>query len=171
MNSDRKLVSELLGLAAALSWHGKLYAELAAELVERTAMTVNLFPFLDLVIVGVGIDTEKIGEDDYDKLPHRLQIALAKNKYSEAVAGEIEGLGADDFNVLVAYLNSGEVERTRVEFNIPIIRYIRAHELVPDDLLFAFMAGSLREPIGDGLGDALGGLLGLGLIGSLVDDD
>ena len=166
-SADKHLVSTMLGAASVAAWHEDLDEDLAYELIERTAMTVDIFPFLRLVVAGAEIENE-----DFDTIPENIRTALRRNDYTDQIARAIEDLDDDTFEAFLAYYITGEIETSHVKFNLPVIRHIYSDEVIPADLLFAFMASNLRETIDEhfgGLHDALGALGGLGLFGALLD--
>ncbi|MBR3143827.1 hypothetical protein IKF12_01335 [Candidatus Saccharibacteria bacterium] len=142
-SGQKELVSAMLSFASIKSWHDDLAEDLAHELIERTATTVHVFDLLRLVVTGAEI---KITESDYTKIPNELRVALLKNDYKPKLAEIIEKLDEDVFKILIAYIVSGdEVETLSINFSLPIVRYLYAHEIIPNDLLLAFMAISLRD--------------------------
>ena len=133
----------MLSFASIKSWHDDLAEDLAHELIERTATTVHVFDLLRLVVTGAEI---KITESDYTKIPNELRVALLKNDYKPKLAEIIEKLDEDVFKILIAYIVSGdEVETLSINFSLPIVRYLYAHEIILNDLLLALMAISLRD--------------------------
>ena len=141
-SADRQVVSTILSAASAMSWHDNLDDDLAHELIERTAMTVNIFPFLRLVVIGGEIERE-----DFDTIPEKIRAALRKNDYTDQIARAIEDLDADVLKTLLNYFISGEVETSHVKFSLPVIRRIYSDEIIPADLMFAFMASNSRDTI------------------------
>ena len=161
----------MLSAASAMSWHDNLDDDLAHELIERTAMTVNIFSFLRLVVIGGGIERE-----DFDTIPEQIRAALRKNDYTDQIARAIEDLDADVLKTLLNYFISGEVETSHVKFNLPVIRRIYSDEIIPANLMFAFMASNSRDTIDEHFGSAMDAIGGLGLLGVLLggmnnDDD
>ena len=157
-SADKSLVSTMLGAASAMDWHDDLADDLAEELVERTAMTVDIFQFLRLVMIAARIKTE-----DYDKIPEEIRETLLKcNSYSDEIARAIEELDHETFEALIAFIPTDEIERISTKFNLPIVRRVYAEGMIPTSLMFAFMANSLRETIDEHFGD-------LGLLSALFD--
>ena len=174
-SADKDLVSTMLSFASAMSYRDDLDSGLAEELIERTAMTVNIFPFVRLVAATAEIET-----DNFDVIPEEIRTALYKNDYTDKIAYAVEKLDDDAFAALLAFLLTGEIERTHVKFNLPIMRHIHAKETIPEDLMLAYMGLCPRETIDEhfgGLHDALGALGGLTLLDALIggmhdhDDD
>lgn len=162
-SADRRVVSTMLSAASAMSWHDNLDDDLAHELIERTAMTVNIFPFLRLVVIGGEIERE-----DFDTIPEKIRAALRKNDYTDQIARAIEDLDADVLKTLLNYFISGEVETSHVKFNLPVIRRIYSDEIIPANLMFAFMASNSRDTIDEHFGSAMDAIGGLGLLGALL---
>ena len=167
-SAGKRLVSTMLGAASVAAWHENLDEDLAHELIERTAMTVNIFQFLQLVMAAAEI--KQI--DDFSVIPEEIRTALSKNDYTDKIAYAIEKLDDEAFEALIAFIMTGEIERTHVKFNLPIMRHIYAEETIPADLMFAYMGLCPRQTIDEhfsGLHDALGALGGIGLLGALLD--
>ena len=166
-SGQKELVSTMLSFASIKSWHDDLAEDLAHELIERTAITVHMFDLLGLIVIGAEIE---ITENDYTKIPNKLRVALLKNHYEPKLAKTIEELDESVFKVLIAYIiNGNEIERLNINFSLPITRYLYAHEIIPNDLLLAFMAISLHDTssndvvvgIVSDLNDFLGSILDL----------
>ena len=174
-STDKELVTTMLSFASAMDWHDDLANDLAEELIERTAMTVNIFPFLRLVMAAAKI--KQI--DDFSVIPEEIRTALSKNDYTDKIAYAIEKLDDETFKALIAFIMTSEVKRTCVKFNLPIIRHIYAKETIPADLMLAYMGLCPRQTIDefcrkfhDAALVALGGpdLLDA-LFGEMYDDD
>lgn len=156
-SADKELVSTMLSPASAMAWRDDLDGDLAQELIERTAMTVDIFPFLQLVVTGVKIEVE-----DFDVIPQKIRTALCRNNYCSKIAHAIEELSDEAFSALLVFLLSGQVESVHVKFNLPIIRRIYMDNVMPAALVFVYMALCLRDTIDDcmrKLNEAFGGLL------------
>lgn len=147
-SGQKELASVMLSFASIKSWHDDLAEDLAHELIERTAIIVHVFNLLRLVVTDAEI---KITESDYAKIPNKLRAALLKNDYKPKLAGIIEELDEDVFKILIAYIVScDEVETLSINFSLPIVRYLYIHEIIPNDLLLAFMAISLYDASSNG---------------------
>lgn len=165
-SANRPIASIMLSFASAMSFRNNLDSDLAKELIERTAMTVDIFVFAQLVVTVAGFET-----DNFDIIPEKIRTALKKNDYADGIACAIEELDNDAFVALLAFLLTKDVERTNVKFNLPIMRYIYANETISEGLLFAYMGLSLRdadEKPSD-LRSALGVLGGLALLDALTN--
>lgn len=172
-SDDKALAATMLSFASAMSYRDALDGALAEELIERTAMTVNIFPFAQLVVAAAEIET-----DDFDVIPEEIRAALRKNDCTDKIAHAIEELDSDVFAALLAFLITGEIERVHVKFNLPIMRYIHAEETIPVDLMFTYMALCPRKTIDEYLGDlndTLGALDALTMLdvlaGEIYDDE
>ena len=168
-SADKNLVADMLGAASVAAWHKDLNEDLAHELIERTAMTVNIFPFLQLVMAAAEI--KQI--DDFSVIPEEIRTALSKNDYTDKIAYAIEKLDDEAFEALITFIMTDEIERTHVKFNLPIMRHIYAEETIPADLMFAYMGLCPRQTIDQHFSglhdDDLGALGGLGLFCALLD--
>ena len=138
---DRALVLTMLGFASVMSYHDKLNSDLAKELIERTAMTVNIFPFARLVIATAGIET-----DDFNIIPEEIRIALLKDNYTDKVTHAIEKLDDDAFAALLVLLTT-EFEQVDAKINLPIIRRIYAKKTIPENLILAYMGLCARQTV------------------------
>ena len=169
-SDDRQIVSIMLSAASVMSRHNNLDDDLAHELIERTATTVNIFPFLRLVVIGGEIERE-----DFDTIPEKIRAALRKNDYTDQIARAIEDLDADVLKTLLNYFISEEVKSSHIKFNLPVIRRIYSDEIIPADLMFALMASNLRDTVDEHFGSAMSTIGGLDLLGVLLggmnDDD
>lgn len=164
-SGDKDLVSEMLNFASIAAWHEKLSEELAEELIERTAMTVDIFSFLRLVVAGA-----EILDGGFDDIPQNIRKALCRNDYTDKIARAIDNLDDKTFRTLLAYLGTGAIEIIHVKFNLPIIRRIYNDKTIPADLMFAFMSSNLRDTIDERFDGVLGIIGDLGMLGALLDD-
>ena len=140
---SKKLALTMLGAASAMSYYGALYNSLAEELIERTAVTVELFSFISYVIIAAEIKTDKFG---IDTIPEEIRTALHEGICTDEIANAIEKLDKSTFAAMLAYIMTDEVKRLSIEFNLPIIRYVYTEETIPQDLLFAYMGLCFHEP-------------------------
>ena len=165
--ADKDVVSTMLGLASGMSYRNDLDGDLAEELIEHTAMTVDTFSFVRLVVVA-----SKIKTDDFSAIPEEIRTALLRSDYTDKIAYEIEKLDDDAFAALLAFLLTGKVEGMHAKFNLPIIRRIHAEETIPEDLMLAYMGLCSRETIDKRqhgiLRDTLSVLGGLTLLDALT---
>lgn len=164
--SNKHLASTMLSFASAMSYRSDLDSGLAEELIERTAMTVNIFSFMRLVVTVEGIKT-----NDFDIIPEEIRTTLCKNDYTNKIAQAIEKLDDDAFAALLAFLLTGKIKCIHVKFGLSIIRHIYAKGKIPKSLIFAYMGLCQRETFGEhfGLNNAIGALGGLTLLDSLID--
>ena len=105
------------------------------------------------------------------KIPDLLYSALKGEDYA-LVNDVVPSLTVDEFKQPAAFLcGSVEIEHLSCQSSCPLVHYIYEHELLPQDLLFACMAATLRrpEPTISSLEDDMGLVLfGLGLDGLLM---
>lgn len=115
------------------------------------------------------------------KIPDLLYSALKGEDYA-LVNDVVPSLTVDEFKQLAAFLcGSAEIEHLSCQSSCPLVHYIYEHELLPQDLLFACMAATLRRPeptissLADDMGLVLFGLgpdgLLMGLSGQSEDSD
>ena len=164
-NASKEVSTTMLSFASVSAWQEALDDELAEELIERTAMAVNIFPFLRLVATAADV-----GPVNFNAIPKSLKRALRENDYSDKIARLIEDLDNITFETLITYILSGKIERTHVKFNLPIIRNIYFNELIPTHLLFAFMGLCPRETVDDHVHRVMHGGLGDLLFGLILDE-
>ena len=132
------LVLFMLRLAAAAVWRDELSEEMATELIERLSPLLNIFDFIHPMARSVKVE-------NYDLIPANIKESLIENVYSDQVAGEIEELDKEAFEVLLPFMTS-ELERTNRNYCLPITRACLKHEIVPRSALFAFMGCSFYGP-------------------------
>ena len=159
-SADKKLVTTMLGFASAkdLNLSEGLSDDLAEELIERTAMTVDIFEFMKLIMIAVDVDIV-----DYNDIPNDIREALVKNKYSDEIARAIES-PIDDYalKALIDFIATGQVEEIHIKFNLPIIRRVYGSGWVTQDEILAFMGLCLRETVEEHFDDLQGVLSVLG---------
>ena len=170
-SGDKECVSTILNCASAMCYRGELDHELIAEIINHTAMTVDIFPFLQLVILAA-----KIENNDFNAIPKAIRSILEKNKYVKDIAHEIESLDDDAFEALLASLI--DINKTKgldVLYAVPIIRHIYERGILSVDILFSYMACSLRDTLDEHLRKAItpnlvGGIM-IGPMFDLIEDD
>lgn len=136
----RDVANVALSFASAAEWRGGLNNNVRNQIINRTAMMVDIFRLLGLVATGAGIRTEYCNEEDYDDVPTEILEALLWDGYDEEIAAKIDKLEIEAFEALIAFFVNGEVTNPDAKFNLPIIWYIHKNRMVVDELLFAFMA-------------------------------
>lgn len=172
-SGGKALVKDMLGFASVVAFRGGLDDSLAEALVERTAMTVDIFSFLRLATAAAEIKVDEFNTipEALNIIPEKVSDALRKNRYTDKIARAIEEMSEDAFKAFLAFMMSGEVKTSHVKFDLPIIRYIYRNEIIPMDLMFAFMGLCLRDAIDEVLPGVIGGVLSDLLLGGLCDDD
>ena len=163
--ASKDFANLVLGLASATSYHDSLSRDLAEELIERTAMTVNIFPFLWLVVAGAKIEAE-----GFEVIPAKVLLALLMDGYSDEIAHAIDALDDEAFKTLLVFIAEGKIEASSIKFNLPILRRIHKEEIIPEDLMLAYMGLCPRETLCSGcVQDTLGALGGIILLEDLFD--
>lgn len=159
-SGSKDLAISVLGLASAMDYDDKLNHVFADELIGRTAMAVDIFRFLHLVVAAM-----EIKADSFDVIPKKIRTAIRKCKYTSEAAAEIEAMSDEAFNALIVFMLSEDIERVHIRFNCAIIRRIYKDEIIPADLIFAFMGLSLR----DAVDERIRGIIPGGIVISLCD--
>lgn len=170
-HTQRSVVETMLGDASAQAYINNLDAALAEELIERTAITVNLFQLLRFLADAKIIDTTINPE----LLPEGILEAFG-GEYSCVIVHTIEEMDDEAFETLLASLataNNKRELRIHARFILPIIRRIYKMGLVPTTVLLAFMGLSLDDPIRESRLESynsLGDFLGM-LFSELYEDE
>lgn len=161
-HSGQKCAFDALSFASAASYTNPISEDLFKEIVDRTAMVVDVFRVAEAVAVAA-----RIGTDDFSLIPEDIQTALRENHYTDKVGEAIEGLNDNAFAALLSSITTGDVNCLNVKFNPPIIR--RMYAAIPEYLLLAYMAMFLTKPetrksftlvdISGGLPDGMLGML------------
>lgn len=135
--------ADVLGFASAASYSNPLPEDLFEAIIDRTAVTVNTFLFADSVVVAAGI-----GTDNFSLIPEDIQTALREGHYTDKVGKAIEGLDNNAFAALLSFILKGKINALSAKFNLPIIRRMHAAEerVIPENLMLAYMATSVRKP-------------------------
>lgn len=137
-SKHRSIMTMMLGAASAVaagSSTGHLDYNFGSELTERMAMVVDIFQFLKLASTAM-----KLGNDNYNTIPDLVRLALTKNEPSYAVNRAIDNMSPDAFEAMVSMVLSKEIAELSISFSAPIIRYVYENQVLPDELMFAFMA-------------------------------
>lgn len=134
----RRLAVITLTFAALKARRGDLADDFARQLIERTADLIEIFPFLKLVTTGDGC-----AKSDR-QVPKKLATALAGNRFDQKMADAIADLDKETFRAVVAYVVE-DLDNLCVGYSHPLIVCAYVHRIIPVDLLFAFLAGCLRE--------------------------
>ena len=164
--SMRTLASTALIAAAAAEDKGTLSEEFAQTLISYTGGTVEAFNMLIPISMSICSETSQCT----GSIPKKLRKALRENDFNQAAVTAIERLDREQLLTLVRYLASGEeIQTIKSLFTAPIAKSIYRTELIPRSLLLAYMAATLKEPIGaesilPSFGDFLGAMLADGLM-------
>ncbi|MBQ3464829.1 hypothetical protein IJH15_01240 [Candidatus Saccharibacteria bacterium] len=143
LDSDaRSLVQTTLACASSQSRNGKLSDDLANDIIERMAMTVNIFGFLSIVQNEAESEVNKFG-----KIPKTIRDSLCHNSYSDEIASVIKGLSEKQFESLISFIASGIIKECNVRFNLPIIRRIYEQEMIPRNAVLSYMGLFQRETV------------------------
>ncbi len=136
--ATRRLAVTTLTFAALKARRGDLADDFARQLIERTVDLIEIFPFLRLMAAG----------DDHAKsdkeVPEELAAALAGDRFDQKMADVIVGLDRETFRALVAYIVE-DLDNLCIGYSYPLILCAYVHKIIPAELLFAFLAGCLRE--------------------------
>lgn len=134
----RALAKETLTFTALKARRGDLADDFARQLIERTAGAVEVFPFLRLVVAYDGCSKSN------EEVPKELAAALASDWFDQEMADAIIDLDKETFRALIAY-TMGDLDKLCVGYSYPLILCAYMHKIIPAELLFAFLAGCLRE--------------------------
>lgn len=137
-SETRELVRDTLTFAALKARRGDLADDFARQLIECTAGAVEIFPFLRLMVASDG----RAKSDR--QVPKKLATALAGDRFDQKMADVIVGLDKETFRAVVAYIVD-DLDGLFAGYAYPLILYTYVHKIIPAELLFAFLAGCLRE--------------------------
>lgn len=136
--ATRRLAVTTLTFAALKARRGDLADDFARQLIERTVDLIEIFPFLRLMAAGDGC-----AKSDR-QVPKKLATALAGDRFDQETADAIVGLDRETFRALVAYIVE-DLDNLCIGYSYPLILCAYVHKIIPAELLFAFLAGCLRE--------------------------
>ena len=141
----RELATIMLTHASVASRLNALNYEVGRVLIGHTAKVVDLFPFVLLVWKAAG------GErSNANNIPDLVRDALLCNCYSHHFALCVANMGCETFtNMLSFIILSDEVTQLDANFTLTLIRYVYERNIIPRELLFAYMAACLKEPISE----------------------
>ncbi|MBQ7201875.1 hypothetical protein IJS18_00585 [Candidatus Saccharibacteria bacterium] len=134
-----KAAAALLNFASVFAGRSQLKHEVANILVDNISDNVNIFLFLTTFLYFVRHD-----ERDGDPHPPEELISIIKEDGpDDEFSGRVAILEENQFLALCEYiLQQNTLPRA---FSTPLVRYVYTHQFMPSTLLFAYMAGSLRE--------------------------
>ena len=143
------LARHILSTASAFVANGHLRGELMLEAVERFATAVHFMHFIRLA----WSHNECCDPRPVSKRQETLRDMLSSIQNAEEI-GEwtqrVEYLSEDEFtkltNALLYMEEEGEFEKMHISWNVAFIRYVYQHSMLPDSMLFAYMAITLRQP-------------------------
>lgn len=133
------LVTTILSVASAMAQRESLSDELAQEIIDRTARTVDLFPFIQLVVEAADVDVNITN----DAIPAMVRTGLLENDV--IVADMVMSLDDREFEAVLSLLTSDKIERLNIDFSPVLINRVCAGGLLPLSLLLAYMA-CCRKP-------------------------
>ena len=137
--SQRELAQFVLSIASVMAWRDSLAEDLAEEILERTAITVDIFNFSLPFLAAADIGRAR---HNFYAIPKDVFAAMADDNYSDAVANTIENMSREAFEAMLVGLV--EKDGYDVRFNLPIFRFICGSDIIPQHLVFSLMASSMR---------------------------
>lgn len=157
-DESKRISCLLLNYAIVFSTQQRLTMDTASLLIDAISINVNSFQFLDTILFHLKV----IRTEKYEVIPKRILDILEKNVPNDELNHRVACLQVDEFLTLAEYLTSGKKETMNVTYTLPFIRYVFSHELIPLNLLFAYMVSALREP-------NVTNVDVIGIIGQIVD--
>ncbi len=156
--ADQAFMSALFSSAAITEQNGNLAPEIIDLLIERTLPAINIFDFIYLYLIALGVE-----EGDYGLIPEDVKQHLKDNEYTEEIGAIIQEMDNNEIDALLRFIVE-ETEAINKSFSYPIIRTVCEHDLIPKSQLMLIMGFSLEEPKSS---EMLGRLLALGALGGL----
>ena len=153
-STHKEMTSLILSSVSASAYRGILDKEFALEIIDRTAMMVELYPFIHLVVMAADIHAK-----NPEIIPETVRKALWHNQYTPWVKHAIEDMSVDALKCLLVCYDTGMIKKSKLLFTPPIIRRIYEDEIVPDYLVFAFMASNLRMAIDEVFNRYINGII------------
>lgn len=140
----RELVTIMLTHASVAFHLNELNFEMGKVLIRHTAKVVDLFPFVVLVWRAAG------GErSNANNIPDLVRDALLRDCYSYDFALSVANMDCETFTNMLSFILSDEVTQLGVDFTPTLILYVYERNIIPRELLFAYMAACLKEPISE----------------------
>lgn len=141
-STHKEMTSLILSSVSTSAYRGTLDKEFAIEIIDRTATMVELYPFIHLVVMAADIHAK-----NPEVIPTTVRKALTYNQYTPLIKHAIEEMSVDALKCLLMCYDTGMIKRSKYLFTPPIIRRIYEDGIIPDYLVFAFMASNLRMAI------------------------
>ena len=154
--TSRVFMSTLYNHAAIAAMKDDLDPKLFDLLIERTLPAVNIFDFISLYLSARGISEDATP----GQFPENVRRACDDDEYTEEIGEAIRQMNSDEIEALLCYIL--DKESIDIGFSDPIIRNIRAGELLSEATLVMIMGFSVKESKDSEMMSELGGLLALG---------
>ena len=141
----RELATIMLTHASVASHLNALNYEVGRVLIGHTAKVVDLFPFVLLVWKAAG------GErSNANNIPDLVRDDLLRDCYSHHFALCVANMDCETFTNMLSFIYlSDEVTQLGADFTPTLILYVHERNIIPKELLFAYMAACLKEPISE----------------------
>lgn len=140
----RELATMMLTHASAAFHLNALNYEMGRVLIGHTAKVVELFPFVELVWKVAGCE-----RSNANSIPDLVRDDLLLNCYSHDFALYVANMDCETFTNMLSFILSDEVTQLDVDFTPTLILYVYVRNIIPGELLFAYMAACLKEPISE----------------------
>ena len=140
----RELATIMLTHASAAFHLNALNYEMGRVLIEHTAKVVELFPFVKLVWKVAGCE-----RSNTNSIPDLVRDNLLLDCYSHDFALSVANMDCETFTNMLSFILSDEVTQLDADFTPTLILYVYERNIIPRELLFAYMAACLKESISD----------------------
>ena len=140
----RELATIMMTHASVASHLNALNYEVGRVLIEHTAKVVDLFPFVLLVWKAANCEWSNA-----TSIPDLVRDDLLRDCYSHDFALSVANMDCETFTNMLSFILSDEVKQLDVDFAPALILYVYVRNIIPRELLFAYMAACLKEPISD----------------------
>ena len=141
----RELATIMLTHASVASHLNALNYEVGRVLIGHTAKVVDLFPFVELVWKAA--DCER---SNANNIPDLVRDDLLRDCYSHHFALCVANMDCETFTNMLSFIYlSDEVTQLGADFTPTLILYVHERNIIPKELLFAYMAACLKEPISE----------------------
>ena len=140
LKSDgRIMVAYIISFAAASAYRKNLTDEMALRIIHYVASSVSIFSLCRSITFATNCTLKS---SDY--VSSYLRNAVREDVFDDRIRDEIKNLSVAEFKDFLAFIvNCDDIKEISHKYAEPIYTYIYQHKMIPVELFFALMSGSL----------------------------
>ena len=142
-DEHRQTLCTLLAYASARAKNGLLDEDFSNELIERVAMLVEVYDFLNAMLTY--LDFQPSSKHDGVFIPYRLIDEMHRMFPNDSIYSLTRTMSPEQFMILSELMVLGEFDGLNRKCVAPILLYCYNKEIIPHEICLAYIAMSLMR--------------------------